>query len=393
MPRTVIFYLDVGSGHRQAAEAICEALEAVPGWTCAPFDLLDAVSPTLPALFDRATGLILEHAPETYQRLWGDVEFSQTFAESPAFRYMAGRLGEVLADQKPDLCVATHAFAARLLAACRSQGQCRRPIVNVVTDLMLNGFWPVNGSDAFVVASRDAHRQLRERGYPEAHIHVLGIPLRAEFSQAPDSAANVRLELGITTGRLVTALVGGSHPGPYAAIAGQMEALLPRLVLPDDVTLALLTGGDERAASALSRAARQAPYPIRLLDRVENVATWYAASDLLISKPGGLTVAEALSCGLPLVLMGAGAGQETANAALLQVHGCAVYMASAYQAAVAIPALLAEPARLEAMRAACRAMGQPRAAAGVVDLLRSLAGHPSTGTDLASATSPPVVSA
>jgi processive 1,2-diacylglycerol beta-glucosyltransferase len=92
-------------------------------------------------------------------------------------------------------------------------------------------------------------------------------------------------------------------------------------------------------------------------------------SDLFIGKPGGLTTAEALACGLPMVIVSPIPGQEERNSDHLLEDGVAVKCNELTTIPYKIDTLLDDPLRVEQMRRKAFAMSRPDAARTIVETL------------------------
>ncbi len=124
----------------------------------------------------------------------------------------------------------------------------------------------------------------------------------------------------------------------------------------------VVTGHDRRLYGVLSRTLRNAPNRVLLLGYVEAIHELMGASDLLVSKAGGLTVSEALAAGLPLVVHAPIPGQEEGNAEYLVRHGAGVVAASAPEVGRLVAALVRDEQRRLDMSERARRLGRPDAA-------------------------------
>ena len=106
--------------------------------------------------------------------------------------------------------------------------------------------------------------------------------------------------------------------------------------------------------------------PVRLFGFVDYMADLMAVSDLIVAKAGGLTVSEALGCGVPLILYHVIPGQERVNARYVARHGAAIIAPTPDAVVRAVRRCLEDPAKLEAMRSAARTLGAPNAARDIV---------------------------
>ena len=96
------------------------------------------------------------------------------------------------------------------------------------------------------------------------------------------------------------------------------------------------------------------------------------ASDLLVTKPGGLTVSEALACNLPMAVFDAIPGQEEDNANFLKTHDMCVRLQKDSDFAEEISALLQEKQKLQAMRENCEEFDKSQSIPNLLALIRDL---------------------
>ena len=370
----LILYAAIGSGHRRAAEALAEALTGQFGYACQVVDVLAAIWPRLPAVANNLYALMLKFFPGWYDQIWSDDEAQQAVNRPLHLSDLVGLMGHWVEEAAPMACVCTHALPARLLSLWWEENGRLPPTIHVATDFLANGLWPVTGTSAFVVATEAAARQMAARGLPDERIHNLGIPIAAPFARPHPPRTVLRRQLGLADQPTLLAVTGGWRAEPYAEIAQIMLRLFahwaanPPLALP--LQLIIITGHNRESQAELEALAAYLPFPVKLLPFVENVADWMLASDLLLSKPGGLTAAESLACGLPLLLRGIGPGQEQANANWLLAEGCAVRGETAVSPLIAqIETLLANPTHLAHLRANCLRHARPQAAKEVAELI------------------------
>jgi processive 1,2-diacylglycerol beta-glucosyltransferase len=370
----LILYAAIGSGHRRAAEALAGALTGQFGCACQVVDVLAAIWPRLPAVANNLYALTLKFFPAWYDQMWSDEEVQQTLGRTLHQSDLVRLMGHLVAEAAPRACVCTHALPGRVLSWAWLEANGRfPPITHIATDFLANGLWPVSGTSHFVVATEAAAQQMAGRGLAPERIHTLGIPIVAHFAQPRPAQAELRRQLGLDDRPTLLALTGGWNVGPYAEFAQAMLRLFAHWAADppaDPPQIVVITGNNRANLAGLQAFAPYLPFPVKLLPFVENVADWMWASDLLLTKPGGLTAAEALACGLPLLLRAIGPGQEQANANWLLAEGCAVMGETAVVALAAqIETLLANPTHLAHLRANCLRHARPQAAKEVAELI------------------------
>lgn len=265
----------------------------------------------------------------------------------------------------PDLIITTHFFPTDVAAACKRAGWLEAPLLVVVTDLLPHRLWIAREAEAYVFGTEEGAAAARRRGMDARRVHVLGIPIAGRFHAAFDRHdLNARFELQPGR-RTVLMTSGGNTVGPFEAV---VEALIGlEESLPGQVQLVVVCGDNAAAARRLTARARTSRMPVQVHGFVETMPELMAASDLIVTKAGGVTVSEALGRGIPLVVYHVIPGQEQENARYVARHGAAVIATRPAEAAAAVRRLLNEPERLAAMREAARTLSRPDAAAAIVE--------------------------
>ncbi len=366
---------DTGGGHRAAARAIIEGLEARrPGaFHCRMVDpLADAAWPL------RGVGpgyaLVAEHLPGLYGRVWHLSD--RRGAARCMHALLRPHLGPVLrrhyAEARPDLVVSVHPFLTRrALAALRSIGSAA-PFVTVVTDLIdAHAMWFEPGVDRMLVPSPAVAERARQLGLPKARVHPVGQPIRPVFAAPPPPRPEARRALGLAPERPMVLITGGGDGlGPLLELTRAVAAALPA-----SQQIAVVTGRNRAAAERLRR--EDWPLPVTVTGFVENMADWMFASDLVLAKAGPGTIMEALAAGLPILLHGYLPGQEEGNVRFLLEAGLGALAESPEGAARIAADWMAPEAvdRLADRQRRARAAAQPAAALDIADRLIEMLGE------------------
>jgi processive 1,2-diacylglycerol beta-glucosyltransferase len=375
--RILVTYATAGAGHRRAAEAIAAAARAqLPAAQVQCVDILDYT----PAWFRRGYSwsylLLVRHAPWvwgiSYRLLDRGLVYRCFHPLRQAWNLLlARRFVRWLKEEPPGLVVATHFFPANVCGSGKRRGWLRVPVVVVVTDFHPHRFWLGSQFDAVVLGAEQAAAVCVQRGLPRQRLHVLGIPVRTcAGTDASRQAGRSRLDLEPHR-QVILVASGGTTVGPFEQVVGALTELEQEV--PNRLQLLVVCGEDVAALRRLQERARKAPMPIKVFGFVDNMPELMAASDLMVAKAGGMTVAEALGQGLPLVLYHAIPGQERSNAQYLAQHGAAVIARRPSGVAAVVRRMLEHPDQVDAMRKAAKRLGRPQAAAAIVsEVLRPL---------------------
>jgi processive 1,2-diacylglycerol beta-glucosyltransferase len=232
-----------------------------------------------------------------------------------------------------------------------------------VTDFDVHSLWVHPHVDHYCVASEEVAFRLADRGVPRDRISVTGIPVMPQFS-APMDRATCAAELGVDPRKFTVLMMAGG-----AGVGGLDELAARLLRLPAELQLVALAGRNEDLLKKLKKlAAAHAGrlFPMGFTTTVERLMT---ASDLVVTKPGGLSVSECLAKGRPMLLVSPIPGQEERNADYLLEAGAAIKAADAATLEFKVARLLADPGRLRAMSEAAHRIARPDAAARVLALV------------------------
>jgi processive 1,2-diacylglycerol beta-glucosyltransferase len=275
---------------------------------------------------------------------------------------LARRLQARLRAYRPDVIIATQMIPAALLAAARARGDIDVPVIGVLTDFGVHDFWVQSGIDLFCVA-HDAIENLHS--LPAERIALTGIPLRPGFRTLP-SVQEARRALGLSMDRPVVLVPGG---GLGIGVDGVAARLLHATT---GTQIIALTGQDVASHQELARLALRYPARLKVWSWTDHMELHLRAADLVVGKPGGLTVAEALACGRPLFPTHSLRGQEGFNVRFLQRHGVGRLLSEDSFVPV-VDALLRDPSRLGSLQRAAWTIGRRDGAMLIADKAMALA--------------------
>jgi processive 1,2-diacylglycerol beta-glucosyltransferase len=346
-----LVYLSVGSGHQMAARAIGEGLHALaPQVDVDIFDPLARKTPFTPGLGNLGLMLAMRYGGKVYEEKWKK-------GGSPLVGWAARQPWVVRHSLKGGLAAATHVFSLRMALAHRERFAVPRKVYGVVTDFGLHGFWPLEDVDGYFVSSDDLRDELVERGFPASKVVASGFPLRLDF------AAGETWQPRRAGGPLrVLILAGGVMSGAYMLNLAWFQELFEVLrVSPLEVRFTIVTGNRARLQTDLKPLVKKSRFEVYLRGMVGDMAGVMRSHDLMVAKPGGASVAEALACGLPLAALRPGPGQETANRAFLQRHDVWNEAYTPGQLAEVITRAVQDETWLYEMARRCKALGKPAA--------------------------------
>jgi processive 1,2-diacylglycerol beta-glucosyltransferase len=356
--RVLVLSGSAGHGHVRAGEAVADALRtAHPALETAHRDALELVD----RWYARAYRWTYLRLVDRHPLLWRWVYGTTDRGDSAVARFLTRRAGRGLLDLvarwKPHAVVCTHFLAPELLGPRIAAGRLATRLFVVVTDHDIHRAWYAPGVAGWFVASEvvKARLVLRYRVPPD-RIRVTGIPVRAEFAVRRDPRP-VRMALGLDPSRpAVLFLTAGFAAGD---ISRAIEGLW---VDRPDAQILAVCGKNERLRRRVEALPRPAGAWLKAEGFVERVWDRMAVADVVVSKSGGITTAECLAMGRPLVVSASIPGQEERNADALLEAGAAVKALTPEEVRWRVGRILADSDLLLDMAKAARIAGRPNAA-------------------------------
>ncbi|MGQ7280524.1 MGDG synthase family glycosyltransferase [Brevibacillus thermoruber] len=362
-----------GSGHRMAAEALREAaVERCPGVYARVEGGLQAASPALRELSCFFYGQMLRYSPMLWQHLYDREQLWGTALAKPMGAFLARRLlRELLEREQPDVVAATHAYCLSALAHAKQKAGKRFRLVSIPTDFHVNRFWVHPEIDAYIVAhERLAELLERRHGVAREKIRVYGIPVRPAFAAAArEEKASWKERTGLSPDRF-TVLVSGGEGGH----GGMEEVVRSLLDVTEPLHIVVIAGKNEPIRQRLSLVAER-PHPLHRLvvkGYEPSIWEWIGAADAYVTKPGGISCAEALALRTPLILYRPLPGQERHNLSFLLGQQAAVWAEKPEEIAAMIVRWRRRPEEREEMVRRMDALRQPDAARRIADYLLTL---------------------
>jgi processive 1,2-diacylglycerol beta-glucosyltransferase len=274
----------------------------------------------------------------------------------PLFRFIR--------DFDPDVVVATEVGLCELASMHKRDSRARFRLAGL--ELMdFNQAWVQPEVDLYLCTHPDLATELATAGAPSSKIVITGQPIDPVFCCLPERAS-VRARLGVNSDSpLLLILFGGAGFGRPRLILSELAKLR------DSLQVGVISGRNVRIEKE-ARALCQAIPGSKVLGWVDNMHEWMVAADLMVSKPGGATLAEGFACGLPMLAVDPLPGNEQRTCQWIEKWGCGKWIKSPAELAPTIERLLARPQELQGLRARARALARPRAAYDAAEAILNL---------------------
>ncbi|MFT5169639.1 MAG: processive 1,2-diacylglycerol beta-glucosyltransferase [Candidatus Omnitrophota bacterium] len=314
--KIAVIHATAGAGHLKAAEAVYYGLRKYTDHDVKIIDALDHTSGIFKSMYAGTYLFLIKHFP----RVWG-VSFAviDIPALQPFIRWFrriynhinASNLEKLLIERQFDCIIMTHFMPTEITASLKRQRKINAKLITCVTDFDVHRIWLAEGVDGYCVASDWTKNRIQTLGIPENKVTVTGIPTNERFSAAYD-VAELKSSMGLEKDRFTVLVATGSFGiGPIEEIIRELDEFQVVVVCGHNKTL-FKTLTDKKYANA------------KVFGLVDNMHELMALSNAMVTKPGGLSISEALVTQLPLIFFNPIPGQETGNIKVLATYGVGI---------------------------------------------------------------------
>ena len=354
--RLLLLSASAGNGHVAAARAVEAVLrEDHPTVAVRHVDLFDHVSHTIALLGRRGYDACVNHTPDLWRALYERADGTRPVDLPNAASRLVRRFLGLVARWRPDRILTTY-WASGILKSWVDAAVGRPvPVSVVITDAVLHRYWFHPSIDRYYVTDASIRDLLADRGFPPERVSPTGIPVHPRFR--PGDRREARLALGLDPNR--TWIVVAAGPRSMREMAHGANDVLKRF---PGAGVVVLTARDGALRDRLARRADRWNGRLRVGGLVPDLDRDLVASDLLVSKGGGLITSEAMAVGVPVLVHRPIPGQEEANARRLSQAGAAHIVEDLDDLLRRLADVLGNSSRLADMRDAARRTGRPDAA-------------------------------
>lgn len=306
--RVLLFSEGFGTGHTQAAYALAEGLKRKnPNIHCRVIELGNFLNPTVGPLILSAYRKTVSVRP----RLVGMLYRSQykkslnRLTRLALHRIFYAQAAQVINQLKPDVIICTHPFPNAVVSRLKRQGL-NVPLYTLITDYDAHGTWVNSEVDEYLVSTPQVKDLLIHREISPEYIHVTGIPVHPKFWDQ-ENKEQLRAELKLSS--MPTVLIMGGGWG----LVFNKDLLRKLASRANDIQLVFCMGQNEKLVSSMKENPLFRHPNIHILGYRQDIHKLMDVSDLLITKPGGMTCTEGAAKAIPMLFYEPIPGQEEEN--------------------------------------------------------------------------------
>ncbi|WP_251861581.1 glycosyltransferase [Clostridium sp. Marseille-Q2269] len=368
--KILLLSVSAGGGHVHAAEALKSYIKSNNNKAeVTIIDTLKYINPLIDKVVIGSYLKTLKITPSLYGKLYyssEDDEGLTTFINSNFNKIMTYKLSHLIEEFPPDVIICTHPFPAKMISIMKEKGKLYIPSLTILTDYAAHSLWVQEYTDAYVVSNSDMIDEMVDRNVASSKIFDFGIPVNPNFFKKYNREETLKeLDLSVD---LPTFLVMGGSLG-----IGKISDLYSELIrLKEQIQLIIITGNNKKLYKQLNKLKEGSNKETRIIGFSNEVNKYMQCCDLLLTKPGGLTITEALISNIPMAIFSPIPGHEEKNAEFLLRHNLAIRIDSIENTKNIISTLLKSKSKLQTMRLNCQQFAKPNSGDNIYNLLKFL---------------------
>ena len=261
--------------------------------------------------------------------------------------FLKSELKDVILTFNPDILISTHFFGSILMGTINKEYELNTKIITIITDYASHSMWLRNHKreTAFIVSNNIVKEELIEYGIPENKIYPYGIPLSSKFKRI-DDPIKIKEHYKVNNNKLTCLFFGGGSVGSSFSYNYFKQLLKQNL----DINIIFISGKNEKLKEKCSFLVKDNNIKnVQVLGFTKDISNLLNISDFVVTKPGGLSVTEALEMKTPMVLIPGNGGQENHNAKFILRNRFGIKARNPYIFAKKIDRLVSNPKLIKDM--------------------------------------------
>jgi len=363
--RLLLLYISQYSGHHYASLAIEKAVSILaPDTQMMNINAFNYTNPIMEKVINRTYLGVIKKRPEIWEYLYDNPKVLRMVKglREAIHRHNSPKLKKLIDEFRPNMIICTQAFPCGMVADHKRYDSLSVPLMAVLTDYAPHSYWLYNNVDFYVVPCENTGRRLVENGIDPEKVKPFGIPVNPRFNHPIDRSAILE-RLGFSETVPVVLIMGGTQ-----GLGLIRESVMALEKLEHRIQSIIVTGTNKNLFAWLEKRKSLLKNRTRVYGFVDNIEELMSVSDLIVTKPGGMTTAEALCKGLPILIVNPLPGQEMMNTNVLLREEVAIRAHNHTDVALIIEELLENRDKMSYMSQKAGAISRPDSALNIARL-------------------------
>ena len=367
--KILIFYASYGGGHLNAAKSINDyIISNYPNYNVELIDCMKYVNKTIEKLTTAAYREMAKKAPWAWGKIYSDSQKGPlAHLSSRSNKIMAIKLLRLLREKQPDVIISTHPFGSQMCSYLKRKNKITAKIATIMTDFSPHDQWLVGHkfTDYFFVANDKMKNYLISKGIAENKVFVTGIPISNRFLKTYNKK-EILDTYNLSEDKFTVLFFGGGEFG-----LGKTKTAEIFESLKEKIQIIAIAGKNPKMKASFKEIVSKYSVNttttnttditnnVKILEFTNQVPELMSISDLVVTKPGGLTTSESLASHLPMLIINPIPGQEEENAEFLEDKGIAIWLRKNDDSKLIIENLLADNQKLNLMKENTKLLARP----------------------------------
>lgn len=364
--RIILMYISEISGHHSATLAIEKAIKMLaPDTEVLNINAFNYTNPVFEKIVNRFYMGVIKATPKIWDYLYDNPKIVKKVEKikDKIHKFNSPKLKSLFDKFRPDAVCCTQAFPCGMVADFKKEYNSALPLVAVLTDYIPHSYWIYDTVDYYVVPSEEVAGRLIEKEVSRGKIRSLGIPFDHKFNEPVDKAQVIK-RMGLNLDAVTVLIMGGGQGlGPIETIVKSLEKVKTEL---QEI---IVTGTNKKLYDSLKKKIKKYSKTILMFSYTDKISEFMSAADIIITKPGGITTAEALSKKLPMIIIKPIPGQEQNNTSYLIEKRAAIQINDAKKIHFIIEDMLLHRDRLNRLAYSAGRISKPNASLDIAHLL------------------------
>ncbi len=370
--KVLIFYASYGGGHLNAAKSIDHFIKN--NYENIDTELIDCmkyVNKSIEKITTSAYKQMAKKAPWAWGRIYSDSQKGPlAHLSSRSNKIMAIKLLKLLREKQPDLIISTHPFGSQMCSYLKRKGKIKSKIATIMTDFAPHDQWLVGNdfTDYYFVAHDKMKNYLISKDIPEDKIYSTGIPISERFLINFDKK-DILNKYNFSDDKPIVLFFAG---GEYGIGKSKTLDVLEKFITSNKpVQIIAIAGRNKKIKLEFEELIKKhnANRYVRVLGFTNEVPELMSISNLVVTKPGGLTTSESLASKLPMLVINPIPGQEVENAEFLEEKGIAIWLRKGDDSNSIINNLINNTEKLEIMKNNTSILSKPNSTNDICNIL------------------------
>lgn len=362
-------YISEISGHHSATLAVEEAIRILsPDTEVLNINAFNYTNPISEKIVNRLYMGLIQKTPKLWDYLYDNPMIARKIEKikETIHRYNSPKLKNLFEKFKPQAIACSQAFPCGMVADFKRTYNSNIPLVAILTDYIPHSYWIYDTVDYYIAPSEEVKLHLIKKGVTADKIKTLGIPIEPKFNEEV-SRSDVMQRLGLHPDIPTILIMGGGQGlGPIKIIVNALQKL------KRDLQIIIVAGINRKLYRSLKKRIKEFKKKVLLFEYADNIHELMGISDLIVTKPGGVTTAEVLAKKLPMIIVKPLPGQEASNTNYLTKKMAAIKVDNPQDLNLIVGDLLSAPFKLRMFSESANRISKPNASLDIARLLLGL---------------------